>query len=119
MQGSRVDPLYGRVVAELVELIPGQTAEIAGTPTVVCWNKEDWLALSDSFRAVGEMEPLEYWFGWTRGNRGVINLSYPACKQLDGIAYLNGQLARQARRGRRHTRPRDDAHRRHRRRRHR
>jgi hypothetical protein len=95
---SRIDPLYSRIATGLIERIAGDAeagdAEaFAGTVKVICWSKDDWRNVSDLFRDAGQLEPLEYWLGWVRGERGVINLSYPACKHLDDIAYRNGQLA--------------------------
>ena len=38
------------------------------------------------------MKTAPYWLGWVRGNRGIINLSYPACVHLDRIAYDDARL---------------------------
>ena len=97
VQGSRVDPLYGQIAASLLERISGRTADRRGSVKVICWSKVDWRKLTVAFRDAGQMEPLRYWLGWTRGKQRVINLSYPACMQLDGIAYRNMQLALQPR----------------------
>jgi hypothetical protein len=92
VQGSRVDPLFSLVADGLLERIAGRAPGFTGNVNVICWSKEDWNELTDAFRNAGRMEPLKYWLGWIRGKRGVINLSYPACVQLDRIAYQDVQL---------------------------
>src|SRR5262245_50107890 len=78
---SRIDPVYGRVATGLTRRIAGRAEAFAGDVNVICWSKDDWRSLTDAFTEAGQIEPPGYWLGWVRGNRGVINLSYPACKQ--------------------------------------
>ena len=40
MQGSRLDPLYSRVAAELVARISGRAAERAASVKVICWSEK-------------------------------------------------------------------------------
>jgi hypothetical protein len=92
VEGSRVDPLYGRVATRLLGSIAGRAPGFAGNVTVICWSQEDWNELVTAFRDAGRMEPRKYWLGWIRGTRGMVNLSYPACVQLDRIAHLGVRL---------------------------
>jgi hypothetical protein len=85
VDGSHVDPLYGRIAADLIERVFRRPAPTPGSVTVICWSKPDWLTLTDAFRESGQMHPLRYWLGWVIRKRDVINLSYPVCKQLDSL----------------------------------
>ena len=93
VQGSRLDPLYSRVAAELVARISGRAAERAASVKVICWSEKDWRELSVAFGDSGKMESGEFWLGWVPRGRRVINLSYLACLQLDRIAYHDSHLA--------------------------
>jgi hypothetical protein len=93
---SRIDPLYSRVAAGLAQRIAERAQAFAGDVKVICWNKDDWRELNDAFGKAGQLELPRYWLGWVRGDRGVINLSYPACKHLDDVAYRGEEPASQA-----------------------
>ena len=93
MLGSRLDPLYSRIAAELVARISGRATEGAASVKVICWSDQDWRELSVAFGDAGKMESGEFWLGWVPRGRRVINLSYLACLQLDRIAYHDSQLA--------------------------
>ena len=93
MRGQPLDPLYGRVAAELIDRIAGRAGGVAGPVHVICWSEKDWRRLVVSFQDAGKVDALEYWLGWATKGRGMINLSYLACLQLDRIAYRDGRLA--------------------------
>jgi hypothetical protein len=92
VQDSRVDPLYGRIGAELVARISGQKEGVRSVQ-VICWSDEDWRELMVAFRNAGEIEPGRFWLGWVPRGRRVINLSSLACLQLDRITYHDSSLA--------------------------
>jgi hypothetical protein len=92
VHGSRVDPLYGRIAAELVARISGQKEGVRSVK-VICWSDEDWRQLLVAFGNAGEMESGTLWLGWVPRGRRVINLSSLACLQLDRIAYHDSSLA--------------------------
>jgi hypothetical protein len=92
LEVSHVDPLYGRIAGEIVERMSGLTHGGTENVKVICWNEQDWLTLSDAFRAAG-LESLTYRPGWAPVGRGVINLSHHVCGQLDRIAYDDAESA--------------------------
>ena len=70
VQSSRVDPLYGRIAAELIERISGRAGGFAGDVRVICWSEKDWRRLVVSFQDAGKIDALEYWLGWALEGRG-------------------------------------------------
>jgi hypothetical protein len=90
VRGSRVDPLYGRIADDLIDRMTGQIG-MAEPVKAICWNHEDWQALSAAFADAG-LETLKYRSGWAPKDQGVINLSDNVCSQLDRIAYNHERL---------------------------
>ncbi len=84
---SHVDPLYSEVALELLRTsAPLDESIDIRTPTVVCWNLQDWKQIIEKFRADGVNFGSSL-LGWVTPTKGVINLSTHTCKRLDALAH--------------------------------